>query len=518
MTSRSTGRVIVAAAALAFVWPVSSSHAGTYEVLSCAQPDGRSGGSGGWTATSSGPGYSYELNCASRPLAVRTDGLVVHGRGQWGGLRFSVPNGLSITGIASRFRQNATASPAPGWLWYVESRGTAISQPEPFGYSVCSGAGGWCQDRVFDSLFRETRPLSSADWILRCDPRGAVDCPAGSTASVEVEAARFRIEDLNPPTITSVRSAALQSADPISGTREVSFEATDVGSGVWKAMLDVDGKTVAQQVVDPNGGQCIPPFRLPVPCKAKVAGTVPLDTSTLVDGSHHAHLKVLDATGTNQATFGPISFRTSNRSVESLCESAPGSVTIGGPAAPVRFGSRIPMRVFAPNAPGAEAVVLEGTRSLSMSAAAKLDESGRLTMSLPPGGSRLVRIGVRPVGSSQKFVCSAPHRFRVAAGVTLSVGPKAVRNGRSIHVRGRVLGGSEAARKGVVVQARARGVKRWATVRVLRANGAGRYSSHYVFRNTFRPVTYEFRTQVLGERGFPYSSGHSGLRPVRVFP
>lgn len=518
MRRRSGRRAIVAIAALAFVWPLSSAHAGTYDVYSCAQPDGRNSGSGGWTAASSGGGYSYELSCAIRPLAAWTDGSVAHARGQWGGLRFSVPRGLSITGIASRFRQNATASPAPGWLWYVESGGTAVGQTEHIGYSVCSGAGGWCQDRVFDTPFQQTRALSSADWSLRCDPRGASDCPVGSRARVEVEYARFRIEDLNPPTIDAIHSNLFQDQNPIAGTREISFEATDAGSGIWKVAVVADGKVMVEQVVDPNGGQCVPPFRSPVPCKTKVAGTVPLNTETLIDGLHEGLLRVSDATGTNQATFGPFSFRTSNRSVESLCQSESGSVTIGGPTAPTRFGAQIPIRAFAPGAPGAEAVVLEGTRTLSIAATTKLDEAGRLRMSLPPGSSRLIRIGVRPTGSSQKLMCSAPRKFRVAAGVTLSVGPNAVQNGRSIHVRGRVLGGRETARKGVVVQARARGVKRWATVRVLRANGQGRYAFYYTFRNTFRPVTYEFRSQVLGERGFPYSPGHSSLRSVRVFP
>lgn len=92
----------------------------------------------------------------------------------------------------------------------------------------------------------------------------------------------------------------------VRGAVGIGVSASDVGGGVYRAIVSVDGQEVARKVLDGNGGRCgdVEPgngdayeFAAPQPCALSAAGEVTLDTGGLVDGQHQLRIEVEDAAG-----------------------------------------------------------------------------------------------------------------------------------------------------------------------------------------------------------------------------
>ncbi len=77
-----------------------------------------------------------------------------------------------------------------------------------------------------------------------------------------------------------------------------------------------------------------------------------------------------------------------------------------------------------------------------------------------------------------------------------------------MRLGGRLFGKANS-RRPIVIQARAVGSRRWATVRVVRTQQNGRFSMRYRFLSTFKTVTYIFRAQARSANGYPYATGTS---------
>jgi hypothetical protein len=330
----------------------------------------------------------------------------------------------------------------------------------------------------------------------------------------------MRLEDASPPTLVSAPTGSLLASGPVANVRDVSFQAADRGSGVQRAVLEVDGRVVADRLVDPNGGACVAPYDHVVPCRLAVAGTIGFDTNTVPDGPHTGRLLVYDATGVNAAAFGPFHFLTSNRTIGATC--APGQqppLSFNFKPNVVGFGKPGLLTAQLDRSLGpVEVAVLEGATTLTRLATLAPDGQGRLFYRLHAGASRSLRLGLRPAGSSERYACSNAKTLAVRAGVTLRLSDHQLRNGERLRIAGRVLGGTAAAQKDVVIQARARHGHNWSTIRVTRADSHGRYSTSYRFRRTFWAITYQFRAEVRPDHSFPYTLGHSPTRNVRVTP
>ena len=89
------------------------------------------------------------------------------------------------------------------------------------------------------------------------------------------------LQDDTDPAFSAPPAGSLFAGGTLAGTHGVSFSATDTGSGVQQATLEVDGTAVATQTLG-----CAPPYTAIVPCKLSASGTVTLDTATLTDGPH----------------------------------------------------------------------------------------------------------------------------------------------------------------------------------------------------------------------------------------
>lgn len=136
-------------------------------------------------------------------------------------------------------------------------------------------------------------------------------CPAsagdehGNAAIVELFAADLTLTQESAPIVKEV-SGSLAEAATVSGTSDVAFTATDPASGVYQAIVQVDGQTVSSTTLDSNGDHCVnvgqttdglPAFLYTQPCAHSVTADVPLDTTKLSDGTHHLVVSVTDAAG-----------------------------------------------------------------------------------------------------------------------------------------------------------------------------------------------------------------------------
>jgi hypothetical protein len=106
-----------------------------------------------------------------------------------------------------------------------------------------------------------------------------------------------------------------------SGALRVRYDATDVGGGLYRTVVKVDGKLAqiaplgAAPCVDANPNDSDPfQFTVPVPCPASVTGAeAVVQASSLGDGlPHGVEIAVQDAAGNETPVFGPVVFPRTN--------------------------------------------------------------------------------------------------------------------------------------------------------------------------------------------------------------
>jgi hypothetical protein len=486
--------------------------AATYEVHMCEEDVREAVPNTNWSLL--GPAARFRLNtdCEASPTGLTSSGQVPPGAE--GALQLSVPRPLMITEMKYRqlIRAPAAMHPPNAWWWDFEQR----MMPERGAnhmVGVCPGRDNWCDERYGGATIRDKR-FSAFEWLLRCSAQSTAPCSDGE---VQVLEARLKIDDPAPPNLVGQPSGAvLAGASNVNGTQTVVFEATDEGAGVYRAVLEIDGAIAAESGFNHENAACIAPFRVAQPCPRRVVGSLAVDTSRYVDGPHVARLSVYDATGANVAIYGPVAFTTRNATLDSYCGEVDAQrFQLHVPRSKLPFGRRWRFRARIDRGQGWSVVLLSGGSHVSSVATGTVGRNGRYEVRIPPGPSRTLRLAVRPQGSTAKYICSGPRRLRVKAKLALRVTPQRTTNGRSVRIVGR-LSGERRGRKAVVIQARAVGNARWATVRVLRTRQDGRFRMRYRFHSTVGRVTYIFRAQVRSERGYPYATGTSRGRSVTV--
>jgi hypothetical protein len=152
-----------------------------------------------------------------------------------------------------------------------------------------------------------------------CVLEGPAICPEISSdscmAANHLYALVVTLEDDTLPVPGQV-SGTLATPGVLAGTVGVTVQARDVGAGLLRATLGVDGKSFANASFGSNGGRCDAvgggsgaPLRFDwnVPCPLSGSAAITFDTSAVPDGTHTALLTVTDAAGnTTTAWSGTI--------------------------------------------------------------------------------------------------------------------------------------------------------------------------------------------------------------------
>jgi hypothetical protein len=506
-------------------------HAGTYVVRACDTPAGKF------------PNHSWSFgvsryfggagSCAPDISTFIWNNDAAIPPGQAGAIAFSAPPGASIADFRiSRnvYFYNPTVPAAPRSPYVLFQLGgtafagagdtperEAVNAAAPshwYGYpSQAADTGqGWVALKDFPAL----KGYRGGAGTLRI----STGCAAGGTPcslrsdgwiTARVFGAEVTVDDPRRPVVT----AAAFRPDG------VTFGATDNAGIATAAVLDVTDPSAAHVVATRDyraarsaaGATCDLARAQPCPTELRdepLTGAVPAGRRSLV-------LRVEDVAG-NVAD--------SDAGVVQVGSPAT-SCTPGGPVVrarrskrPIRYGraAAIRGRVLAADGrtPAAGVAVQLFTRVLRAragwlgAATATTRADGRFRATVAPGPSRAARV-VLVEGAAVR--CSRLLRVRVRAGVSLRLSRGAVRRGGRVRFTGRLRGGPARGRRLVIVQAFDGG--RWRTFATARTSRRGRWATSYRFSGS-ASGSFRFRAVVRRQAGYPYATGKSRVRLVRV--
>jgi type 1 fimbria pilin len=359
----------------------------------------------------------------------------------------------------------------------------------------------------------------------------------GYAAVVYMYAANLVLEQKEGPSVSYV-GGELESAPTVAGTSDVAFTASDPGSGIYQAVVSVDGQVVQQTVLDENEGKCrnvgqttdgTAAFLYLQPCAASVSADVSFDTRQLSNGAHRLVVDVTDPAG-NVAPVLEREITVANPvappgpgPVNGANASAQASLTVGWAHSPradltVGYGhvETVVGRLLASGGVPISGARIEaratpaytGARSQAM-AEPTTDGDGRFSLRLPAGvSSRVLRFAYRLHAGDALAVATRTLRLSVRAGIALTIAPRTASVGRSIFFRGHLRGGPVPSDgKQLVLEARSPG-GRWIEFDVARTDSRGRYRASYRFKFP-GPADYQFRVVSEPESDYPFQAGAS---------
>jgi hypothetical protein len=522
-------RALLVSVALLQTCTTGTAVAANYDVHACQLPNGSAAPANGWTPTTvGGPEAVLSIGCPGGAMTGRT-GSGTHADQQLIGFSFVAPPGTTISGYERTAEGDVTmVSASPGsWTWVFGEAGTLVGHDEVVDlYTACDNCGPFLSSADIPPGafgYRISRLVTG----LQCIGRGARCESTG--AHFDVRRISVHLEDLMPPQILAASGSLSDQTKPLRGEATLTLRLRDVGGGLYKTRIEADGQRVSERLIDDPRGTCRPPFVAPVPCPSSASVDLPIDTTRWSEGEHAITVRVIDATGVNATTYGPIRVLVDNvpevvpaSAQRFSCPPTPQMKVVRRLRKPVvPFGgiNWVTGRVRGPRSElrGSRVALIDGSGTRTAGArAAGVGQRGRFKLrirSRVPGEVRPIVLS----SSGQPRACGRSLKLKVRAGVQFAVAPRRLRNGQSIVMRGRIRSKVPPHGKKVAIQARARGATAWTTVTVLRSNRAGRFRFRYRFRRTFVRTTYEFRAVAPRERGHPYLRGWSPTRRAVVW-
>jgi hypothetical protein len=542
-------KAIIGGSALLLVL-AAAAHAGRYHDYSCRTPSGESAPVDGWSGSTSGVHFTYVENTCSR------GGALIAALGDQPAERqantdvatwtLEVPSSEKLAG-ATLWRAGDTAGGAAingtYQFWFA-----GPTEPSIFDECIaglgCAGQGTSAQPLAAENRLVVPAPNLGSHLYMKasCGGLSEFKCPVavgdahGYASVADLYAADLVLEQNEGPSASNV-SGPLATENPVHGTSNLVFSATDPGAGIYQALFSVDGNLVQNALVNENGGHCrnvgqttdgLAAFFYAQPCLKSVTAAVGFDSTTVSNGIHHLIVSVADAAD-NTATVLDRSVIVQNElgACNAECDAhaslhtadarllrrtitrryANSGLTLAGQlvdhaGVPMK-GAMIELRQQAsyPTAPD----VLVAT--------ATTDANGGWKLRVPRGPSRLLTVGYRSRSNNPTFATQLQYRETVAAGVRLSA-PRRARPGRAFTFRGGLAGGYIPP-GGALVSLEIFFGGEWREIALLRTNRRGAFAYRYTFA-AIGPATYRFRAQLPHTIGYPFASGASRSSYIHV--
>lgn len=543
--------LVCALAAIAAAALPSVASAGQYSVWSCRDATGTPLSTDAWVpyGNVANP-LSHSDTCAAGGwLGVQMIDPADHAGGSMVGYAFTPPRGTTIASYAIQMA-GKTSSPIGGTHFEL---GLLV------GGSPLVDPGNGCRDDLDPCLFGDYGAAWDAPANTFANPSVntsalafAATCTAPTACVVGADNLPYPafgrlyrsevvVDDPASPVVAPL-TGTIADPGPIGGQRTVVADAGDVGGGVQRVELLVDGIVVDQAQ---GAGHCAIPYTTATPCPDAINTRFQLDTSTLANGGHSVVVRAVDAAG-NSADSPALAVDVANVPAPSGVVVVPGPPVLV-PAPPAEQQSQGPPAVV--DAPKPVAVTLHAT-----SARAKLPLGRRLRGTAtapdgsPQGGIQLsfqrrpfgggeadwTRVGTTTTASDGSFrfpvvrqsgqirvepaLVTVGGRARVVdfvapIGVTLDSSANRLSNGDTVTLRGRVRGdGGAYAGRDALVQAIVRG--RWRTIDTTEVGDDGRVTWTYRFAHTQTTADYRFRLRLPTTRALPWKAVTSD--PVSV--
>lgn len=531
--------LVLAAAAAA----PSAASAGQYHVWSCRDAAGNPLTSAAWVpfGNVANP-LAHSDTCASGGwLGIQMIDPADYEGGSLVGYAFTPPPGTTIAGYDIQMA-GKTSSPAGG---------THFEVGLTTGGSPTVAAGDGCRDDLDPCLFGDLSaawdapanrfarsPLNTGALAFSAACTAPSACVVGAdnlpyAAFGQLYRSEVVIDDPAAPTVSAI-GGTIADPGPVDGLRTVAADAADVGGGVQRVELLVDGVVVNQTV---GAGRCALPYTAAAPCPDAVAGRFSLDTSAVADGAHTIVVRAVDAAG-NSADSAPLA-------IDVAHTAAPGSVVVvPGPTQVVTVpGQPSAVPGTTPGSTTATSVTLRvPTRRIALprrrAVRGTADRRGvRLAFERRPFGG--TEDDWRPAGTTttgrdgafrfpvvrrsgqvrvQPALPSVAGRPVVVSFVaplkaTLRSSARRLTNGDRVTLRGRIAGdGGGWAGREALIQAIVRGA--WRTIDTADVSRRGRVTWRYRFAHTSTTAEYRFRLRLPAVRGLPWKTVTT--RPVSV--
>jgi len=240
-----------------------------------------------------------------------------YGSGTWAELEYTTPPNVTIVG-GHYYRTEFAGGTSNGFITINQHAGVSGNfQGLP---RHPSDQGGWYDGNITSrgnialgwiNPANRIEPVHTAtSWRVAaaCDPagnNGNMCTLASGQWEYRLYGGAMTLRDASDPTATSV-AGGLATAATLRGAQELTFSATDVGAGLYRARLLVDGVERDIRVIDPNAGHCADvnlgntdpyEFAYQVPCKLSAAKTISYDTLGWPEGEHNVKAQIEDAGG-----------------------------------------------------------------------------------------------------------------------------------------------------------------------------------------------------------------------------
>lgn len=528
----------------------------TYDVYSCEQPNFSAAPIDGWTATTNNANVETENECGEGGLmwaAVLGDrDTPVGAEAVWS---FVPPRGTVIheATLYRYFNNIDNEDTGNGFTFENIVAPYRFSDPlERCGYSAayhynCETTGGFMGRTAPDTevivpatalVPEEGAPSAGIYVSAGCWGAGGGSeehCNGGTEnpiAFAGLFGATITLEDNSAPTVTVV-GGTLTTGTELEGEQTLAITGRDSGSGIYQALLDIDGKQVAATIVDSNSGHCEsvgtgangrPAFLYTVPCALEVNDQyVFFNMADIPDGPHTLSVIVTDAAGnattvvTRQVIVGRGACNGSCDDQAKLAVSDPKMlkpVTRSYSRSALTLSGSLREPSGAPVAGAALEVMQQPSYTgapMHAVATTTTDAQGQWTVNIPRGPSRVLLAGWRSHSLDANFASVLEYHERVFADIQLTA-PRKVRAGVPFTFRGKLIGGYLPP-EGDTVQVEIRYLGRWRTIEAVRSNRRGRFVYGYTFSEGI-VGSYLFRASIRNSSNYPYLARAS--RPVRV--
>jgi len=387
-----------------------AARAGTYEVAICHDP--------GTTLSAPTDGVTFPTvgayadagiyqDCASGGYVYAAlDGLAAHGPGDVAAWRFTAPPGTQVAAaqLWRAFYAGASipfASPIDT-INTIAPDGTINTLAACAQTYDCTQIGGPDLGGASFLAFSGLNGTAAIQGDAACG--GGQSCPAGGspacpelgsdpcTAANDLYGMVVTLYDATAP-LTSSASGSLTASTVLSGPAQITFDATDTGSGLYSVSAVVDGQLVEQVPFDSDGGRCASlgdgdpgtlRFDWAVPCVLSGSGSLTLDTASLRDGSHDVQISVQDAAGNSSPVWsGTVLTRNAPQGGTPQISGTPqvGRTLTASPGAWAPSPSAYAYQWWRCNAAGAACVAIGGASSSSYEVATA-DRYGQLEVSI----------------------------------------------------------------------------------------------------------------------------------------
>lgn len=492
----------IAATAFALLAPAPAS-GGAYRVAVCNPTLGARHADALFQRTSAH--YVSEASCRTGQagLTVRHDGMRTRS-GRWGGWAVRAPRGTFFSRLGVSAAGHRAGGHVPQLLAApLEGPMQAFAAPD----------AGIARSRL-------ATPARSFTARLAC--HSASGCGRGRKARIRVARLALRLTDRVAPTL-GLSGSAFRSGSQ-RGIRTVEPSGTDVGGGMHRFLIQVNGEPVSAQATRCRTVEGVALRLRPCPAHARTTFGVQTARPPFRQGRNTLRVCSADyALGTEANR----TCATRRVRIDNLCPISRGAgpgpwldahlsrersgarggrtVTVRGQLRSERgvpvVGARVCIATRV-QIPGAEERVV--TTPIT-------GPDGRFTAELPPGPNRQVRAAY---WWNAERVTERHLNLRVRARPRLKLRPRhAIHNGD--HVRFKVrLRNPAAAQRWVRIQVRSG--KRWILLRTGRSNDRGAYHARYRFHATTGRRKYRFRAFVPSQPGYPYRAGHSRIGRVTV--